>query len=296
MILNRGELKGLDTNQTMVVEYTYLIAPTDTNSLNRFFTLRDYQTNDSLSLDDNGAIITKKMAQTLNVKAGDNMIIQLGEKQYPITISGVADNYTFHYVFMTPAYYKKVTKEDLTYNMIYVQASDKLSDTEAFTKDWMEKNSTDFSMVFFISETKEIIDDILSGLSMVVLVLIVSAGLLTFVVLYCLTNINIEERTREIATVKVLSFNRREVNGYVFRENVFITVFALIIGCIAGYALGQLMINTIEVSMHCFSHEIKLVSFLYSAGLTVFFTLLVSFVMSKKIPKISMVESLKAVE
>src|SRR5699024_7289762 len=156
--------------------------------------------------------------------------------------------------------------------------------------------SSDLVYVDFITGISSSYEDMVGSLDYVVLVLIISAGALAFVVLYNLTNVNISERMREIATIKVLGFYDNEVSAYVYNENTVLTIIGIILGLIMGYFLHRYIILTGEIDYIMFGRLIRPISFVYSAILTIIFAVLVNFAMYFKLRKIEMVESLKSVE
>ncbi len=200
-----------------------------------------------------------------------------------------------HYIFMTPRLYEELYKAPPVYNKIYIRNPENLSINEAdFASDLLDNDL--ITSVSFTSEFQNRINDMLNSLNLVVYVLIISAGLLAFIVLYNLNNININERKRELATLKVLGFQDMEVAAYVYRENMMLTV----IGCLAGIGMGillhRLVILTTEIDNIMFGRNIKSVSYVFSILLTFGFSLFVNYVMFYKLRKIDMVESLKSVE
>ena len=196
---------------------------------------------------------------------------------------------------MSSKYYEKLFKEKVHYNAF----SSKLEDTDKDKEDELSKEMMKNPQIATISFTTNISDKFkktMDSVDSVILVLIASAAALAYVVMYNLTNINISERMRELATIKVLGFYDKEVAEYVYRENIILSVIGTLVGLILGVFLHKYVITTAETDMMMFSREIKVMSFIYSSILTIVFSSLVNIVMYKKLKKIDMVESLKSAE
>ncbi len=273
---------------------TYLIVPKDMESLADYMVLRDPDSKSQVTLDKNGVIITEKMAEKLGVGIGGKVEVAVEETHYTMEVSGITENYIYNYVYIAPEYYQKVFKAAPSYNTIYAKY-DTSVDSDLLYDEIVSANDSILYM-YTTTDTSEMAAETFDSLKMVVYIIILCAGLLAFIVLYNLTNINISERVREIATIKVLGFKKGEVNMYIFRENIFMSIFGIIVGTILGYFMAYYIIGAVEVDMVRFVREIKPISYVYSAVLTMIFTVLVNFVMTVKIKAISMVESLKAIE
>ncbi len=275
----------------------YLMVPENLNEVSDFLIFRDRQTGEEYQLTDEGAIITEKIASLMEIKAGDTMVLEdenLGEIEIPV--AAVTENYLSHYVYITPALYEKCTRKAPEYNEIMFRAEDG-TDTaalEALGQSFLNEDAA--LSISYATSTMTQIDNMLSTLDSVIVVLIVSAGLLAFVVLYNLSNININERKRELATLKVLGFYDGEVDAYVYRENILITAIGILAGMGMGKVLHYFVITTVEVDATMFGRNINPPSFLISAAFTVVFSILVNAVMHQKLKKIDMVESLKSIE
>lgn len=275
----------------------YLMVPENLDEISDFLVFRDRQTGEEYQLTDEGAIITEKIASLMGIQAGDNMVLEdenLGEIEIPV--AAVTENYLSHYVYITPALYEKCTGKAPEYNEIMFRAEDG-TDTaalEALGQSFLNEDAA--LSISYATSTMTQIDNMLSTLDSVIVVLIVSAGLLAFVVLYNLSNININERKRELATLKVLGFYDGEVDAYVYRENILITAIGILAGMGMGKVLHYFVITTVEVDATMFGRNINPPSFLISAAFTVVFSILVNAVMHQKLKKIDMVESLKSIE
>ena len=201
-----------------------------------------------------------------------------------------------HYIYFTPQYYKKVYGKTAEYNCIMFRAKDGYSEEQVKKAGEKILAKDQVLTISYLHDIKDQLDDMLASLNLVIIVLIVSAGMLAFVVLYNLNSINITERQRELATLKVLGFYDVEVAEYVFRENILLTLIGAFIGVIFGKVLHLFVIQTVEVDAAMFGRSIYLPSYIYSFLFTIGFSLFVNWVMYFKLKKIDMVESLKSIE
>ena len=274
----------------------YLDVPKNVEEFSEFVVLQDRITNGTYELDDSGAVLTEKMATELGVEPGDTITIHDEDKgDLEVEISAVCENYMGHYLYMTPTYYEKVYGEKPDYNSIFYKTSDRI--TEEAERIGEEALTLPGALsVSYTTDLREQVDNMLGALDEVIVVLIISAGMLAFVVLYNLNNINITERQRELATLKVLGFYNGEVAMYVYRENIVLTVLGAIFGIVLGKFLHGFIIVTVEIESVMFGRNIDLSSFVYGFLLTILFSLLVNGAMYFKLKKINMVESLKSVE
>ncbi|NTW72789.1 MAG: ABC transporter permease, partial [Eubacteriaceae bacterium] len=259
-------------------------------------TLRKYGSEDPIALDDSGAVISIKTADMLGVKVGDTLTLKDEDaKSYKVKISGITENYISHYIYMTSVYYEKTFLEAPVFNGIMA----KIKDTNESLENELSKKlieSKGVLAVNFTSGIKDYFNDMVNSLNFVVLVLIVSASSLAFVVLYNLTNINVNERIREIASLKVLGFYDNEVSAYIYWENIILTVMGALAGLLLGILLHRLIIVIIAVNDLMFGKLISLPSYLWSFLLTLAFSIFVNFIVHFKLKKINMVESLKSIE
>ena len=274
----------------------YLDVPKNVEEFSEFVFLQDRVTNEKYELDDSGAILTEKMATELDVEPGDTVTIRDENRgDLEVEISAVCENYMSHYLYMTPAYYEKVFGEQQDYNSIFYKTADRI--TEEAERIGEEALTLPGALsVSYTTDLREQVDNMLGALDEVIVVLIISAGMLAFVVLYNLNNINITERQRELATLKVLGFYNGEVAMYVYRENIVLTVLGAVFGIVLGKFLHGFIIVTVEIESVMFGRNIDLSSFIYGFLLTILFSLLVNGAMYFKLKKINMVESLKSVE
>ena len=249
-----------------------------------------------VTLDDSGVVVTAKLAETLSIKAGDEINMRTGGEDHLMRVIGVADNYVYHYVYITAAYYETVFGKAMQYNGFMGNLKDGLTDE---TMDAMSTQLLSDSRMYTVRTIGSIyasVWDSLSILNYVVLVLILGSGMLTFVVMLNLTNINIGERMRELATLRVLGFYDKEMYDYIFRENNALSVIGAFVGLVFGKIMHLFVIRTCEVDMVMFVRSAKPLSYVYAFALTIVFSLIVNLLMRPKVRAIDMVESLKSAE
>ena len=249
-----------------------------------------------VTLDDSGVVVTAKLAETLSIKVGDEINMRTGGEDHFMRVIGVADNYVYHYVYITAAYYETVFGKAMLYNGFMGNLKDGLTDE---TMDAMSTQLLSDSRMYTVRTIDSIyasVWDSLSILNYVVLVLILGSGMLTFVVMLNLTNINIGERMRELATLRVLGFYDKEMYDYIFRENNALSVIGAFVGLLFGKIMHLFVIRTCEVDMVMFVRSAKPLSYVYAFALTIVFSLIVNLLMRPKVRAIDMVESLKSAE
>lgn len=272
-----------------------MIVPEATGKIEDYIVFRDRNRHTAHSLNDDGIILTEQIAKRLGVKVGDYINIKEGKRQAEVSISAITENYMRHYVYMSPALYKNlfgVASQNNEYLILMPGVNE--SQEQQIGNALLKLPAT--TGIFYVSYFRNLLDNILVSLNIVVWVLIISAGALAFVVLYNLNNININERRRELATIKVLGFYNNELAAYVYRENIILTLIGSLVGIIFGIVLHRYVITTVEIDLVMFGRNIDFSSFLYSIFLTFLFSAFVNFVMFFKLKKIDMVESLKSVE
>ncbi|MFC4697349.1 FtsX-like permease family protein [Enterococcus aquimarinus] len=269
--------------------------PENPAELSDFVSFTDRKTGEVYALGDNGVIINEKLAKLFQLAIGDTIELKNGDNEiFEVNISGITENYVGHFAYFSPTYYEEIFGEIPTYN------SELLLFSEALTKEQENQIANDLMKqdrvlnVTFLSDSSTALDDTTEILNIVVWLLIISAGLLAFIVLYNLNNINISERIRELSTIKVLGFYNKEVTMYIYRENIFLTLFGIIAGLFLGQILHGYVLATVELDMLMFSPEIHLLSYLYSSLITLFFTIIVGFVMYQKLKHVDMIEALKS--
>ena len=273
----------------------YVYVPENTENFKEDVTLRDRKSHEQYELTDDGAVICEKTASLIGVKTGDEITLEKDNRKYKVKITAVTENYMGHYVYMTPPCYEKTFGEKPEYSStVYTMKEDAESDLETLGNAILKYPAA--LSISYTSSTAGQVERMLGSLGAVIWVLIISAGMLAFVVLYNLNNINITERQRELATLKVLGFYDGEVSQYVFRENVLLSFIGILAGAVFGIFLHRYVITTVEVDAVMFGRNIKPISFVYSGLITFGFSMFVNMVMHFKLKKIDMVESLKSVE
>ena len=290
--MQKTDVKSASGKKTL-----YLMVPSDDEKIEDFLSFHSRTNkNEVYSLKKDEVILTEKMASLLNVKVGDQLTIEDEDRgNQTVTIGAICENYMSHYLYLSPEKYEELYGKPVEYNTIIYSVKDGKDDQ-------IEKTGTKLLAmdgVLNVSYTSSIegrLDDMLRSLNLVIVVLIVSAGMLAFVVLYNLNNINITERQRELATLKVLGFYDGEVASYVYRENILLTIIGSVVGMVLGNFLHRYTILTVEVEEAMFGRQIHWQSYLYSFLFTAAFSLFVNWVMFYKLKKIDMVESLKSVE
>ena len=263
----------------------------------KFVDFHNRRTKESYVLTDGGAIVSEKTAKLLEVKEGDSVWIKdEGNGNKEVKIDHICENYMGHYIYLTPAYYEQVYGEVPGYNSILFSVKDAgdVAQLEKIGQRLLEHDGV--LSVGYTHDIEKQLDDMLGSLNLVIVVLIISAGMLAFVVLYNLNTVNIAERKWELATLKVLGFYDKEVGAYVYRENIILTFIGALVGVGLGRILHLFIIETVEVDNAMFGRNINMPSFIYSLLLTVAFSMMINGVMYFKLKKIDMVESLKSIE
>lgn len=285
----------LDTSgETIVENGVNLFAVESPEVLENFITLRHRLDKEPVTFTGEGVLITEKLSERLDLEVGD-MITLDGSKRVEVPIIDIVENYVQHYVYMTCEFYEAAFDETVENNAIilaYTDASGNVSDTVSTEMMAMDGIAT-FSHIASLRDT---FTESMVSIDYAVVIVIVAAAVLAFVVLYNLTNINITERTRELATLKVLGFYDTETSAYVYRENVFLTFFGILMGLVMGRFLHSWLILTVEVNHVMFGRTAPQYAYVYAAVLTVVFSAIVNVAAHFKLKKVDMVESLKTVE
>ncbi len=280
-----AEIKDTDMN---------IFVTEDNDTLKHITRLLDKDSNE-LSLETGKVIMTDKLADLLKVKVGDEItIIDVEHHTFTYQVSAITKNYLGHYVYMDKETYEQSGLEYKT-NVIYANTKDLNPEEKDNLSTTLLKDDSILQVVY-VETLIDNVTDMLRSLDKVVAILIVLAAILSFVVLYNLSNINIHERKREIATLKVLGFYHHEVDSYITRENIILTIFGITIGLVLGTFLTNTVITTVEIERARFIHHISFTSYFYSSLLSILFTILVNFITHFSLKKIDMIESLKSVE
>ena len=291
-----GYSKKITISKGKEEQEVYLSVPFDIEKNKEFQVFRNRITKKEFEMEKNSVILTEKAAQLLDVKKGDKIMLDdKDEKQAELRVTDICENYMEHYLYISPETYREIYGENMESNTIYFKMKDfdKKGLKEIGENILSKRGALNVTYTYNIQNQ---LDDMLESLDIVIVVLIISAGLLAFVVLYNLNNINITERKRELATIKVLGFYDKEVSAYVFRENILLTIIGVAVGVVLGSMLHRFVIVTVEIDSVMFTRIIENISFVLSAALTCLFSFLVNAVMYFKLKKIDMVESLKSVE
>ncbi len=278
----------IDTKEGVMEVYYFV--PSDEKRLGEFITLRTRVGHEPITLDDSGVVINEKLSKQLGASVGDEITFE--NASAAVKISAITENYTFNYIYFTPALYKSLFGE-YNNNMFIINTADGC-DRDRLSAALLENDSVLGSS--FSDDGSQKFKDLVSSLNLIVLALIVSAGALAFVVLFNLANININERMRELATLKVLGFYDGELSAYVYRENTVSAVLGIAAGLLLGVFLSRFVITTAEVDAVMFAPDIPLYCFVFAALLTVVFAVFVNLILHFRLKKIDMAASLKAIE
>ena len=289
--MSSGTVKNGDLEEDVQI-----VVPKEKNDIKDMIHLVDITSRQQIDLPEDGICLTDKAAQLLGVKEGDWItLIDTDEEEKQVKISYIVENYVSHYIYLSKQAYEDLYQKDYETNVILVQNKELSTEQEDnLATDLIEQN--EIATVSRISTMVKSMDDTLKSLNYVVLILIISAGLLAFVVLYNLSNVNISERIRELATIKVLGFYDKEVYSYVTRETVLLTLIGIALGLVGGYFLSYFIIDTCEINMLRFNKVVEPISYVYATLITIAFTVIVNIVTYFALKKIDMIESLKSVE
>lgn len=274
-----------------------LSVPKEEKSLSKFLSFKNRSSGKQYTLSNDGVIINEKLAKLFDLKKGSHFRVKsIAGDTYKLKVAAVAENYVGHFIYMTPAYYQQLFAKQPAYNtdLLLFKKTVSQKKEDQIAKQLMENPA--IANVSFISKSRNVLKDTVQSLNIIMWVLIISAGLLAFIVLYNLTNINISERIRELSTIKVLGFYDGEVVRYVYRENILLTLMGIFFGLFLGKIEHQYILQTVELDMTMFSPDIQPLSYLYASLITLFFTFVVGVIMYFRLKKIDMIEALKANE
>lgn len=283
---------NVSANETSVD--SYVLVAKDSEALENIINLQNRITKEQLHLDDNSVIITEKLSKLLNVKIGDTIQIPFGETNAEVKISSITENYVYHYVYMNSSLYENLTNTPYVCNMIFANAD--IDETAQNNLSAKLLSDTAVSAVIQLDNSRYSLNQTFDSLNSVVWVLIIAAAALAFVVLYNLSNTNISERIREIATIKVLGFYDKETSAYIYRESTILTAIGIVLGLILGYFLEGYVIKTCEVDLIMFNADIKFISYVFAIAITIICTIIVNIFIHFSLKKVDMIDSLKSVE
>ena len=286
-----GDIKVNNTTKEITI-----VVPENLKNMDKFIHLQDRKTQNPIELNNKGIVLTEKIARDLGVKAGDEIeLINSDDKKAKIKVSHITENYISHYAYISPENYIKLFEKDLDFNRVIGI----LNNPSVKIEDKLSKKLFDIETIdgiTFNTASKETFHNTIKNLNYVVLIMIISAGALAFVVLYNLTNVNISERIREIATIKVLGFYDKEVSAYIYRENIILTIIGTVVGLGLGTILHKFIMVTVEIQSMMFGRVIDMSSYFIAAVLTIVLSLFVNLAMFYKLRNVKMVESLKSVD
>lgn len=287
--------KSIDLVTEEAVKGLSLVAIDESEDITPYVVLPDAETGELLSYPKEGeCILTDKIANTYHLEVGD--IITLRDEhnhELELTLSGIAENYLYNFVYMTTQTYEKCLGETAEVKSVYLNLAESV-DPHQFTADLMKEDEIASASVS--SDSKNRFTSMIESLDLLIVVIIVCAGFLAFIVLYNLTNINITERIREIATIKVLGFYRNETASYVFRENLILTAFGALAGIVLGKMFHGFVMSQVQVDQVSFAVRVLPRSYIYSVILTFIFAVVINLFMTGKLDRVSMTESLKSVD
>lgn len=306
------EEKILDENEIKKITYVYksnvllknnkksensnIIVPENKEKINDYITLRQRKNKKDIKMDDDGIIVSEKLAKLLKLKKNSYAKLTLpNNKKVNVKVSDITENYIEHYVYISPKLYKKLSGENANYSTI-IAITKNLSNKKEKA---LESNISDINNVtstLLSSDTKNNYKDMMNTLNYVILILIVCAAALAFVVLYNLASVNISERRRELATIKVLGFYDEEVTKYIYKEMLILTIIGSLIGLIVGSILTLYVIKICETNLFMFTFNINFISYLLSFIITLLFLFIVNLFMHFELKKLDMVEALKSYE
>ncbi|NLW39858.1 MAG: FtsX-like permease family protein [Tissierellia bacterium] len=286
-----GEISFNSTSKGITI-----IVPEDIDSIGRFINLRNRKYGNIISIPDRGVVITEQVSRSLGLKVGDEIVFRNSEDdEARVRVQGITENYIGNYIYLSKEYYEEIFQEHIKYNEAIGKIKEKTEEfQDRLSKDLLNKEGID--NVSFNTTIMEDFDDTIRSLNYVVLVMVFSAGALAFVVLYNLTNVNISERIREIATIKVLGFYDKEVSAYVYRENTILTILGTLAGLVIGIFLHRYIMTTVEMDNLMFGLDLEPNSYIISIILTLGFAAFVNIAMYYKLKNIEMVESLKSID
>lgn len=267
--------------------------PEDVEGFKDYITLRDRKSKEIYDLDDEGVVINEKLAKLMGVKAGDYLEFSNSDnKTFKVKVNHITENYTSHYIYMSPKYYESIFEKDLKFNSQYIKL-----DTDN-TEDVSEEivHSSKVLSLTLVSDLIKSAKDSSESLNLVMVVIILSAGGLAFIVLYNLNNINVSERIRELSTIKVLGFYDNEVTMYILRENVILTILGILTGSVLGKYVYLYILKTVELDNMMMVPEVHLMRYVTAGVLTLFFSVIVMIMMHMKLKKVNMIDALKSVE
>ncbi len=285
----------VDASAGDLTHSAYIFAVEDQEAFRQLIDLRERKSGDHVEISSDGVVITEKLAELLDVQVGDAITLE-GDRRAEAVVTAIAENYVYHYVYMTEDFYEELFQETAEENVVLLAYRDGTGDAAQSAASVALMKLDAVSSYSYIGTVRDAFTDSMSAVDYAVIIIIIAAAALAFVVLYNLTNINITERVRELATLKVLGFYDREITAYIYRENIFLTAFGILLGLVIGRFLHAWLVLTVEVDMVMFGRTAPAYAYLLAAGLTVLFAVVVNVAAHFRLKKVDMVESLKTVE
>ena len=273
--------------------YSTMIVYDNADEIKNFIHFKDYKTKKKIILNDEGVVISQKLAEKLNVKKGETLTFSLNNSKYTVKVADIVEHYVNHQVYMSKTFYENLTGMKSSASILYVDMNTKKSNINAL-KNYLDHH--DMGSMERLTATLDEFQQRMSSLNIIVAILSGCAALLCFIVLYNLTNINIGERKGEIATIKVLGFHRKEYCDYIFRENIILSLIGASLGMFFGYFLHRFVVLTVEMDNMLFIRTMPLYIYLIAFGMTVGFTIIINLAMRHILDQVNMVESLKSIE
>ena len=274
--------------------YATLVVYQSMENIQNFISFHDMQNNKKIALNDDGVVLSIKTAELLGVGVNDTIDIEIAGTKYNVKVASIMENYFMNFVYMSQTLYENTTSQDLKVNHAFLNMKKLDQSYKTSLENYM--NEHHYGHLAYLDGSSSEFSNQVQSLDIVIIILNLCAGALNFIVLYNLTNINIQERKSEIATIKVLGFRRKEVYDYIFRENILLSVIGSLVGTIFGFVLHQFIIRTVELDLTMFVRELTLSSYLIAIAMTLGFTFLINLTMRRVLNKVNMVESLKSIE
>lgn len=266
----------------------------EAGEIGKVIDLLDYKTGEPITMEDTGVYIDQKLSELLKVSVGDTFFLD-GDARGDVTVAGIYEHYTGHFIYMTPSYYEQTLHADSEPNAYLMNFTSDDTDTcNAIFEKLLSMNGV--VTTSHMRDTQDTYMHSMERVDFVVVIIILAAAALAMVVLFNLSNINITERQRELATIKLLGFYDKEVSAYVYRENIVLTVFGILMGCFMGHWLHIYLVRSTEIDLMMFGRQTAPSAYVYAAILTMLFSVLVNVLAHFKMKKIDMVESLKSAE
>lgn len=293
-------MTAVETTQMESTQTINLMVTDRIDELKDFVSLRARNNKkNEYTLSNDSVIISEKLAKLLNANVGDKITIKdTDDIEKTVTVGNITENYIYHYMYMSSNLYNSIYGEnEYKPNTILIKEEQEITlDEEDNIGKIILADESNVVGVTFLSSTKDIFSMVMDKMQLVVYILIIAAGLLAFAVLYNLSNVNISERIRELATIKVLGFYNKEVFNYVAKETRILTVIGILLGLLGGYFLAMYAVKTCELDMLMFDYNIGIMSFIYGVVITIVFAEIVNIAVNRTLKKISMIESLKSID